>query len=262
MIFTDSGIDYSNGRANVDVKNGIHYGVINSNKLGEGAWDDVYANGENLDYSDAMEELKQNLSRSIKSVLEDYSSSFDADEIAESIIEDLDFDVESTGDCTRYFYKDDKVEFNVCSDGDIFVTKSKFYSLSCYCSPCAPGAGSLGSEGSVKTYCLGPDWYSKTDVPYRIFDVENGCELGQTYLMVSEHKTGSIKTMIIENEESLDLEVLIKKFLKLEYEGYLELDCVENVSGLGEYDATIKTDWNDLDSVTCWESCSFWVKAL
>lgn len=213
MILSDSGFDYSNGLANVDPENGIHYGVINSSEL-----------SEDLGHSGAIEELKDGLASSM------------------------------------YHYRQDSVEFIVCGDGDVFVTKSKFYSL--HRLPCAPGVGSLGSEGSVKAYCLGPEWYSNKDVPYRIFDVENGCEISETYLMVESYSWSGIKTMKIEGEELLDLELLIEKFLKLEYGEEVKLKSLDSASGLGPYDATIKTGWSDLHSAASFDSCSFWVKVL
>ena len=165
-----SGIDYGHGMTNVDSETGIRYGVININRLASHAWDEITASGADLDYRDAIEELTQDLTSSLKSILADYDSSFDCRQAAEEIVEQLDLNLESTGDCTRYQYSDDSVTFTVCSDGDIFVTKSKFYALRGFCSPCAPGAGHLESEGEVMTYCLGPDWFdSDNPMPYSCF---------------------------------------------------------------------------------------------
>ena len=177
MNTVDSGIDYGFGQTNIGTDTGIRYGVIHSNKLASHAWDEIYANGQDLDYIEAMEQMKSELASAIKSTLSDYSVSFNAEKLAESIIDDLDFDFESTGDCTRYSYESDGLAFNVCSDGDIFVTKSPFFTYAAFCSPCAPGAGSLGSDGSVKTYCLGPDWFDSeaaSSMPYVCFRVSDG----------------------------------------------------------------------------------------
>ena len=169
-------IDYGHGQTNIDHETGIRYGVIPSNRLGEGSFERIQSNGQDLDYADAMDEIKQDLSWSIKSVLKDYSTTFDADDIAQDIIDGLNFEFESTGDFTRYAYKDGNVEFIVCSDGDIFVTKSKYYTLCGLCSPCAPGAGYLETAGNYKTYCLGPDWFDNGVAPYPegCFLVANG----------------------------------------------------------------------------------------
>ena len=171
------GIDYGMGQTNIDT-NGIRYGVIHSNRLASHAWDTIASDGTDLDYLDAMDNLKSELSHAIKSVLQDYATSYDEADLADSIIESLEFDWESTGDCTRYSYESEGLAFNVCSDGDIFVTLSPFYTLAEFCSPCAPGAGYLGSDGNVKTYCLGPDWFdSEHPMPYKCFTVANDSEV-------------------------------------------------------------------------------------
>lgn len=168
----NSGIDYGRGQTNIDTDTGIRYGVISSNSLASHAWNEITSDGTDLDYDDAIDNLKSELSAAIKSVLTDYSCSFDSEGIAESIIDDLDLNIESTGNCTRYQYSQNGLTFNVCSDGDIFVTESPFYALCSFCSPCAPGAGHLATEGSIRTYCLGPDWFdSDHPMPYQCFSV-------------------------------------------------------------------------------------------
>ena len=169
-----SGIDYGMGKTNIDHETGIRYGVISSNELASHAWDTIHSEAADLDYKEAAENAKSELAHAIKSVLEDYSASFDANELAGSIIDDLDFVLESTGDSRRFLYDKDGETFNVLSDGDIMVTSSKFYTLCSFCSPCAPGAGSLGSDGSVKTYCLGPEWFGDGQpMPYACFRVSD-----------------------------------------------------------------------------------------
>jgi hypothetical protein len=178
-----SGIDYGLGTTNIDAETGILYGVIHSNRLASHAWDEITSSGEDLDYAEAIENLTSEISSSLKSILSDYDSSFDCKEAAESIVSDLDLNLESSGDCTRYLYECDNETFNVCSDGDIFVTRSIYYTLCSYCSPCAPGAGCLESEGEVMAYCLGPEWFSKDNpMPYRCYYVKNDCEVPEAYL--------------------------------------------------------------------------------
>ena len=167
-----SGIDYSLGLANRDIETDIRYGVINANECASHLWDELMSSGTDLDYADAMDSIKQDLSHAIKSVLEDYTATFDPDALADDILADVDFVLESTGDCTRYLYESEAETFHTTSDGSIFVTKSEFYTLCAFCSPCAPGAGDLTSEGNVKTYCLGPDWFdSDHPMPYLCFPV-------------------------------------------------------------------------------------------
>ena len=175
---TVSGIDYGMGQTNIDHAMGIRYGVIPLNDLASHAFDEIQSNGTDEDYGDFMQAMKDDLGRAIKGALEDYCSNFDSNEIADDIISSLDLDYESTGDCTRYSYDEDGTVLQVCSDGDIFVIKSPYLALCSYCSPCAPGAGDLRSEGDVRTYCLGPDWFdSDQPMPYQCFSVADGSEV-------------------------------------------------------------------------------------
>lgn len=63
-------------------------------------------------------------------------------------------------------------------DGDIFILKSPYYTLCSFCSPCAPGAGYLTSEGNVKAYCFGHDWFydhpeHPNVAPYTVYRVSD-----------------------------------------------------------------------------------------
>lgn len=156
---------------NIHPGTGIHYGVIHNHDLGQHAFDNIASHGTDIDYAEALENLRFELKGAISNVLEDYATTFDADAIVSDILDNLDLQVESTGDCTRYHYKDESVEFTLCSDGDIFVTWSKFYTLCAPCSPCAPNAGYLTTPGALKTYCLGSDWFDDDIAPYKIFNV-------------------------------------------------------------------------------------------
>jgi len=157
---------------NINNTTGIHYGVIYNQHLAEFAYDEIRYHGTDLNYAEALENLHSELKHAVSSVLEDYAESFDADAIVSNIVDSIDLNIESTGDCTRYHYKDESVEFTLCSDGDIFVTDSKYYTMAAECSPCAPNAGYLQTPGNLKTYCLGPDWFDEHNpMPYKIFTV-------------------------------------------------------------------------------------------
>lgn len=56
-------------------------------------------------------------------------------------------------------------------DPDIFVTRSPYYTLCAFCSPCAPGAGYLMDPGNVKAYCFGHDWWENGKAPYSVYRV-------------------------------------------------------------------------------------------
>jgi len=171
-------IDYGMGQSNCDQATGIRYGVIPLSDLASHAFNEIQSNGIDEGYEDFMSAMKDDLSSAIKDALEDYCSNFDAKDIAQDIISDLDLNYESTGDCTRYSYDKDGLILQLCSDGDIFVIESPFYAMASYCSPCAPGAGYLRTEGDVKTYCLGPDWFdSDNQMPYQCFSVADASEV-------------------------------------------------------------------------------------
>lgn len=58
----------------------------------------------------------------------------------------------------------------------IYVIKSPFYTLTRYCSPCAPNAGDLDGyhPQGIKTYCLGPDCFDEDNpLPYPVWRVDN-----------------------------------------------------------------------------------------
>lgn len=172
---TSSGIDYGMGQTNIDKETGIRYGVISCNDLGHHAWDTIQYEATDLDYAEAIDNVKFELTRAIDSVLKDYSTRHNAAELAEDIIDGLEFECESGGDCRRYLYEGKAETFNVLSDGDIVVTKSQYFTLCAFCSPCAPGAGYLGSDGNVKTYCLGPEWFDGDNpMPYVCYRVSDG----------------------------------------------------------------------------------------
>ena len=131
-----AGIDYGRGMSNIDHETGIRYGVINQNKVLQ-AW----ADSSEPDYGMPEEN-------------------------------ELPEDAEPLG-----FYLDDgKYEAHCGDDGDIFITKSPFFTFCKFCSPCAPGAGYLQNpiEGGVKAYCFGNDWFEDNRMPYPLYSVLTG----------------------------------------------------------------------------------------
>lgn len=162
-MITYSGIDYSLGLANKDIQTGIRYGVIYANRLPGWFWETVESEGADIDYEDGISAIKDEIKSALKATLSDYSVTADYEELAQTVLDSIEMEYESTGDCTRYRYDKGGLIFETTSDGSIFVIKSPFYALCSYCSPCAPGAGYLESEGSVKAYCLPTDWFNDSD---------------------------------------------------------------------------------------------------
>jgi hypothetical protein len=67
------------------------------------------------------------------------------------------------------------------SDGDIFITKSPYYTVCGFCSPCAPGAGYLTDKSEdCAAFCFGPDWFDGP-VPYLIYRVSDGMLVRANY---------------------------------------------------------------------------------
>jgi hypothetical protein len=151
----NNGIDYGGGITNIDAKTGIRYGVISIHEVTQ-AWCD-----------------------SAEPVCEVYCphcgnympKGFDAKRCGSCYkkIEDGDLDgIEPNG---WEYVGDGYILYQSQDDPDIFVIKSPFYTLCSFCSPCAPGAGYLMTPGTVKTYCLGHDWFEEK-APYKVYNIK------------------------------------------------------------------------------------------
>ena len=70
----------------------------------------------------------------------------------------------------------DDAEYTAESDshGDIMITRSPYYTVCGYCSPCAPGAGYNTDPGEdCAAFCFGPDWFDG-EPPHAIYRVSDG----------------------------------------------------------------------------------------
>jgi hypothetical protein len=163
-------IDYGFSQTNIDKNTGIRYGVIPVRELSDHFWETMQNEAIDMDYQEALGEIRDNVKAALKSALSDYAIQSDLDQIAQNVVDELEFEYESTGDNVRYSYQSEGLEFFTTSDGDVFVTKSPYFTYCNFCSPCAPGAGYLTSEGSEIAYCLGPEWFSEK-APYVIHKI-------------------------------------------------------------------------------------------
>ncbi len=163
---------------NCNPETGIRFGVIHTNKLGEFAWDEITNNGTDQDFEDYSQGIKDNL----RDALKDTIGKDALNEAVESAYEAVSYwtgdRYEQPGDCTRYHYSKDGLEFTVASDGDIFVLKSPVVTYAQFCSPCAPGACYLTSPlgqpyqtEANRCYCLPADWFDDDKAPYPIFEL-------------------------------------------------------------------------------------------
>lgn len=158
----NKGIDYGCGRTNVS-PSGIRYGVIPINSVSQ-AWCDssepFYPNTcPHCGNEPASGRKITDLHRcpSCKKPLSE--NDFEYAEPSSYYIDDNDYTAES----------DDS--------GDIFITKSLYYTYSQFCSPCAPGAGYLLSpldekDENNRCYCFGHDFFEDNKAPYPVYSVE------------------------------------------------------------------------------------------
>lgn len=158
-----AGIDYSLGQSNIDKSNGIRYGVISCNTPNPEALDDVYTNGRDLAWEEAIADLA-------KEHGED-------SEALEQATERLGDNWETQ--LGNLLYEQDGYKLTGCLDNDLFVLKSRFYTFAQFCSPCVPGAGNLDNPcpDGPRSYCLGHDWFDGGKAPYPVYSVETGEEV-------------------------------------------------------------------------------------
>jgi len=160
------GIDYGNGLTNVsDVKfpgttTVVRYGVISQNEVLQAWCDESEAYYGSPHCPACGNELDGDV---------DDGHECECGHVIDWVGE------ECYGDEPLSHYVDDG-EYKAESDsyGDIFITKSPYYTVCGYCSPCAPGAGYLTDPGEdCAAFCFGPDWFDGP-VPHDIYDVKTG----------------------------------------------------------------------------------------
>jgi hypothetical protein len=171
---TYDGIDYGRGLANVDRATGIRYGVIAANEVGQAWYDSSEADygtptcptcgGALVEFADETadgwtirpHEIPEYACVACR-LLCGGESAFSEEPLAHTYTGDG-YTAEQT-------------------DSDIFVTASPFYTRGTFCSPCAPGAVSLGTGGSIRAYCFGHDWFEDGRAPYRLWRVSDDTEV-------------------------------------------------------------------------------------
>lgn len=170
---TRHGIDYGLGEANVG-ENGIRYGVIPMNALGEFAhedFEDSYGpptcgrcGCDAVEYDDEKHDYCEQEAGCSDYACEHCERVFDSsnaypDEPLGSYLNDGEYRAE------RH------------SDEEVFVLSSPYYTHAQFCSPCAPGACYLLNpvdKTGPKAYCFGHEWFEKGKAPYPVFRVSDG----------------------------------------------------------------------------------------
>lgn len=62
------------------------------------------------------------------------------------------------------------------SHGDVWVTRSSYYTRAQFCNPCAPGAGHLNNPcpSGPRVYCFPHSWFESGKAPYPVFSIKTG----------------------------------------------------------------------------------------
>ena len=179
---TDKGIDYGMGKTNRNTETGISFGVIHQQEVGQAWYEDSEGEygppscptcGNELDKT---EEYQLN----DEPVLDGEGEEIDDEYYCSACEIGFDgYNPDIYSDEVICHYVKNKEYLAHCSDYDIFIEKSPYYTECQYCSPCAPGAGYILNqcEGGVKAYCYGHDWFEDGKSPYRVFSVETGKEV-------------------------------------------------------------------------------------
>jgi hypothetical protein len=167
-MVTTAGIDYGMGLSNVDMSNGIRYGVISSHSV----------SFEALDESLEPVYLAHCPMCGMLAVPSTDTSDDDTDDWYCPACDMHHSDEAVYGDCAEPDYSqstDTDYDLADCLDSDIMVTRSPYYTYAAFCSPCVPGAGNLDTELpigiGIKTYCLGHDFFEDGKAPYTVYSV-------------------------------------------------------------------------------------------
>lgn len=182
-----TGIDYGLGRANIDSKTGIRYGVISQHTPDQDAVQNIWQNCRDLSFEAFQDEAKLKL----RGVLDEYFSDWKHDDkpsnldmavqnAFESIEQELNDSYECDGSAEMLFERDG-YKITTCLDSDLMILTSPYFTHAQFCSPCVPGAGNLDNycADGAKTYCLGHDWFEDNKAPYPVYSVETGEQVAE-----------------------------------------------------------------------------------
>jgi len=168
------GIDYSNGKSNIDHATGIHYGVINQHEVLQ-AWADSseanYGQPENTECDLCGTEF------SLEE--EDQERGWGVTVLCPKCCNEFEVDLPDCAEPLGYYFDSEEYIAECGDDGDIFVMKSPYFTYCVFCSPCAPGAGYLmtPADDGIKAYCFGHDWFDDQKAPYKVYSVKTGEEV-------------------------------------------------------------------------------------
>lgn len=176
-----AGIDYGMGLSNIDLDTGIRYGIVSANSLS--SWVQGQAEPQYPDTAEAMcKECDHTFEASC------LSNEFTCPQCGNDFTEDWDcleavgFDY--TPGSSEY---DTEYSESLCA---VIITKSPYYTLCRFASPCFPGGGDLDSpdDEGIKAYCLGLDYFDGDDpCPYTVYSVETNEVVTQDKQTISNY---------------------------------------------------------------------------
>lgn len=190
-----NGIDYGGGITNIDTATGIRYGVIPQGDVLQ-AWADsskpYYGDPHCPKCGNEAIEVGSKADTGKDENGNDLERASDRDddgyECARGACGDYACDKceylfdseEAFGDDPLSYFLDDGEYEAECGDGDIFITKSPYYTRAKFCSPCAPGACYLRnpSDGGEKAFCFGHDFFEDGVAPYPVYRVSDDSLVG------------------------------------------------------------------------------------
>jgi len=213
------GIDYGHGITNIDHKTGIQYGVIPAHEV---TWWNEHS--ESYYGKPSCPECGGSVRTYREERHAHYLSEFCCSDYAcEKCKKVFDSQAVFPESPLSFFVKEkDIVAQQSGDDSDIFIFKSLYYSMSSFCSPCAPGAGYLLNPNTdgVKTYCFGHDWFDGEVAPYPVYSVKTNKRVfpesinklsKEEVIQTIEKKLDLMETMAEEKDLIPDIEKEIKE---------------------------------------------------
>jgi hypothetical protein len=170
----NKGIDYGLGVTNIDHENGIRFGVIHQNEVLQ-AW----AHSSEADYGEPHCPKCGNAVHFSDDEERDTTPNYESYEVLHHACGDYAcdscrvlFDGEDALCDEPLAYNLDNGEYTATqgSDGDIFITKSPYFTRAQFCSPCAPGACYLTEprDDGERAYCFDASWFEDNKAPRRL----------------------------------------------------------------------------------------------
>lgn len=181
-----AGINYAgHSNANKDTSTGIRYGIISQHSVNPEALDDIFQNGQDLDYEEFQAQVKAELRSALSDYLSDHKWGDEKQSKLDIAVGDcwdcVEQEVNDTyamrqDGCNHMRYENGGEVVQTDSSGDLWVLKSPYYTYAQFCSPCAPGACHLDNPlaepvEANKCYCLGHDWFDGNKAPYPVFNM-------------------------------------------------------------------------------------------